>query len=349
MRSQSGLPFSAFSTAEAPPAERWELWRSSISVMFDVAPLDIAEDAPVHAEISACNLGSVVVGKTGFSAQSYTRSPSRIARDGLDHYLVQLYTAGGYAGTAGARSVELRPGDISLLDLGQPLDTRNPASRTCSLVIPRSVFEAALPGASALHGTILRRDDGLCRLLADHLDSLWRHLPRLSAPEAAPVATAVVEMISACFQPSADAARRAQAQLAAATLGTVKRHIEERLSSPDLRPETIAAGFRMSRATLYRLFEPIGGVAAYIQSRRLARAHADLVCPAYRHRRVYDIALDWGFASEAHFSRSFRRTFGVSPSEARIRASAGHTAARPPAEAQGGGYAEWIAALRSTG
>jgi AraC-like DNA-binding protein len=350
MGSDHGLPFTAFSTAEVEPVERWELWRSSISVIFDVAPWDGFGHEPVHAAIRACNLGSIIVGETSFSPQHYERAPKRIARDGLDHYLVQLYADGGYAGTAGGQEVELRAGDVSILDLGQPLGTRNPASRTCSLVVPRDLFEAALPGASALHGAILRRGSGLGALLSDHIASLWRHLPELSAAEAAPVADTVVDMIAACFRPSADARSRAHAQWAAATLNTVKRHIEERLDSPELRPETIAASFRMSRATLYRLFEPIGGITTYIQSRRLARAHADLVHPAHRHRLVYDIALDWGFVSEAHFSRSFRRAFGLPPSEARALAgSTRRVAARSPGSENAHDYADWLTRLRSAG
>lgn len=106
----------------------------------------------------------------------------------------------------------------------------------------------------------------------------------------------------------------------------------------------------MSRATLYRLFESIGGIAAYIQSRRLARAYAALVRPAHRHRRLYDIALDWGFVSEAHFSRSFRRAFGLSPSEARALAgSTRRVAVRAPGSEDAHDYADWLTRLRSAG
>jgi len=89
------------------------------------------------------------------------------------------------------------------------------------------------------------------------------------------------------------------------------------LDSPRLSAAAIARCFGWSRATLYRLFEPDGGLMKYIQRRRLQRAYAALVSPAHAHRRILDIALDCHFASDATFNRAFRRTYGVPPGELR--------------------------------
>jgi len=99
----------------------------------------------------------------------------------------------------------------------------------------------------------------------------------------------------------------------------IARFIESQLDWPDLSPETICARSVWSRATLYRLFEPHGGLSRYIRQLRLQRAYAEL-SQGGRHRRILDIALDSQFASEATFSRAFRRTFGMPPSEARTLA-----------------------------
>lgn len=72
----------------------------------------------------------------------------------------------------------------------------------------------------------------------------------------------------------------------------------------------------ISRSALYRLFEPHGGVSAFIQGRRLDRIHALLAAPK-EHRKLSEIAYQHGFASDAHFSTAFRQRFGYSPREAR--------------------------------
>ena len=110
----------------------------------------------------------------------------------------------------------------------------------------------------------------------------------------------------------------------------------------------VESGRNMARTRLYRLFEPLRGVAGYIQEQRLGRAYAELANPARNHRRIYEIAFGLGFSSEAHFSRIFRSTFGLSPSDVRARAHAllsagGRQVTARPAE---GGYEDWVRQLR---
>lgn len=92
----------------------------------------------------------------------------------------------------------------------------------------------------------------------------------------------------------------------------------------------------------------MGGVAHYIQEQRLTRACAELCNPAHDHRRIYEVAFALGFSSEAHFSRVFRATFGLSPSDARGRAQATRVDANrsaPTADANGG-YDDWVRQLK---
>ena len=70
---------------------------------------------------------------------------------------------------------------------------------------------------------------------------------------------------------------------------------------------------RQSRASLYRLFEPVGGVACYIRSRRLVRARNELTAPGLQDRRIGPIAYRAGFQSIAAFNRAFRQAYGETP------------------------------------
>nr|WP_274706093.1 MULTISPECIES: helix-turn-helix domain-containing protein [unclassified Pseudomonas] len=73
----------------------------------------------------------------------------------------------------------------------------------------------------------------------------------------------------------------------------------------------------ISRAGLYRLFGQESGVAAYIQRRRLDKIRAILQGDSGVQHRTSGLAFQFGFKSESHFSRSFKRAFGYSPKEAR--------------------------------
>ncbi|WP_461012534.1 helix-turn-helix domain-containing protein, partial [Streptomyces capparidis] len=69
---------------------------------------------------------------------------------------------------------------------------------------------------------------------------------------------------------------------------------------------------------LYTLFNAQGlTVAARIRQRRLEHCRRDLADPALRSRPVRAIAARWGFTDPAHFSRTFRAAYGITPRDHR--------------------------------
>lgn len=124
-------------------------------------------------------------------------------------------------------------------------------------------------------------------------------------------------LAAACLRPTARIGEATREPMANALRERLKAYIDANATSPDLTPQALCARFGISRANLYRLFAPVGGVAGYVRDRRLRRAETLLRDPANQRRTIADIAYDCGFASEAHFSRTFRQTFGAMPREVR--------------------------------
>jgi len=82
----------------------------------------------------------------------------------------------------------------------------------------------------------------------------------------------------------------------------------------------------MSVRHLHRLFAHRRcTVGDWIRERRLERCRRDLADPRFRERTITDIAFYWGFSESAHFSRSFKKQFGVSPRAFRSQPWAGST------------------------
>lgn len=345
MNEAGKLPSSLFTTSPLKARDQFDAWHESISVIFDVDPLEgYSPDRGFAASVRAFHLGSLLLSQVDFEGQHFVRDRHRSVVDGLDHYLVQLYAKGGLIGTANDDERRLDGGDVQILDLTQANITRAEASGTIAIVVPREALDQALPKASALHGLILRGDRGAGGLLADYMRSLIRRADTMTMAEASAVAEATTGMIAACARPTAETVMRARMALDTTMLERIQRHIAASLQSPGLHPEALSALFRISRSRLYRLFEPLGGVAAYIQEQRLIQAHATLSDPAQHHRRIYEIAFALGFTSEAHFSRLFRSTFGRSPSDVRARAHevfAGMSRQELNGAA-GGGYEDWL-------
>jgi AraC-like DNA-binding protein len=106
----------------------------------------------------------------------------------------------------------------------------------------------------------------------------------------------------------------------------VRSLIRQQLRSAMLRPERLCRLAGVSRSQLYRLFEPLGGVARYIQAERLRAACRALADPMDA-RDIAAIAEDVGFFDHSSFSRVFRREYGCSPRDFRVAALAGQAVA----------------------
>jgi AraC-like DNA-binding protein len=101
------------------------------------------------------------------------------------------------------------------------------------------------------------------------------------------------------------------------SLSAIRRYINEHLTDSSLSAEEIGRHFALSRASLYRLFEPMGGIADYIRRKRMHRAFFDVISPGLADKRISEIARRWQFASESSFARAFKATYGIPPSAAR--------------------------------
>jgi len=340
-------PFSVFSTDRVGTTDRFEAWRQSIGVIFEVEPREKRLAADFNASVRTYNLGEILVSATRFGAELFKRDLRKISSDGIDHYLIQLYDVGRLVGATRRNDMNVRPGDIQIVDLGQPHTSTVQNSATVVIVVRRDLMAEMVPAGADLHGVVLRGDGGAGGLLADYMKSLYARMDSVDTAEAPYLARATVQMIAACFRPSAAATGRARAQIERVIVERLKRHIEQNLGSRELTPDGLCRRFRISRTQLYRMFEPLGGVAKYIQARRLDRAHAQLRNPLYHHRRVFEIALNAGFSSVTHFSGAFRRQFGLSPSDLRdnVRFAAISGGLRSQFARGAEGYEDWLKRL----
>jgi AraC-like DNA-binding protein len=130
-------------------------------------------------------------------------------------------------------------------------------------------------------------------------------------------------MIAACVTGATGPLHAAAGQLDQTRLARIKVIIRRNLSSPRLGPRRLCQLGEVSRSQLYRLFEPHGGVARYIQAERLRQAERAIGDPEQRGD-IARIAESLGFYDASSFSRAFRREFGLTPRDLRAAAQTGH-------------------------
>ena len=161
--------------------------------------------------------------------------------------------------------------------------------------------------------SVIGSNTGSARLLVRYLNALAIELTSLSQLEAKVAVRTVYDLLAEALRPAAPSSREARRT---ALRASVRRYIHDNLSDPRLSPPRIAAANAMSVRALHALFEETDeSVAQTIRRERLRRAFDDLTDSL--DDSVLDIALRWGFSDAAHFSRVFKREYGLSPSDVR--------------------------------
>ena len=317
------VPPSIYSNRAVPPADRFGHWQSDMAGLFDTAP-DLLASADHLIEVSRWKLEGVMVTAGHYPALQISRSEARVRMDPLDHYAVTLGPASGQSVDADGRRVAAAPMQPLLIDLARPFQLHWEAGPRVTLYVPRGALDELLPRALDVHGVKL---DGVGALLfAQHLLALQRHLPTMAQSSVPGARRAALHLLAASLAPSFESLGLARPAIDRSLCRLVRSYIESQLQDAELDAQAICRHFRISRSTLYRLFEFAGGVAAYVRDRRLARIHALLAQPQ-RRQYIGRIALDFGFSSAAAFSRAFMAQFGYRPREVPLRA--GLPCARP--------------------
>lgn len=307
---------SFFTTTHVPPKLRFSVWRESIAAIFDVARPSAAND-DFEASLGSYLIGDqVMFSRCETRAQRFERSPLKVARDNLDYYLIQTHLSGSQSLCRGGRDVTAHPGDLFIIDLADRHSAVTTDFVNLSLVVPRRLLAPLLLRPDSQGGRVLKKGHPLTALAVKHLHTLAELAGALSPHEAAQTIEPTLNLVAAALNSNAEVAPVDGGSVTVSLVMRAKTEIEKRLQG-NFSVDDLCRSLGVSRATLYRLFEPLGGVRAYVQECRLRRCAEALVSPQRADRRIYEIAYHWGFSNEAHFSRAFKQRFGVPPSQAR--------------------------------
>jgi AraC-like DNA-binding protein len=308
------IPYMCFDSSDVRLQERYEYLQHSLS---NVCQLSLPEHLPL-SRFSARNemwmLGDLLFTQRTCSAHVLERSARSIRFDQVDHYKVHVRVSDTASTnfTAGERRIRLGAGQCIMTDMSRPEHVSVESGSTIAVIIPRGRLDALLARPVHLHGVVLRGSASV--LLASHLQTLALQISDMVSSELPLVTDATLHLLAASIAPSIDTLALASSTIDNALCVEIRRFIERHITSPSLSPDLLCKQFCMSRASLYRLFEPLGGVARYIKERRLVQIHK-LLAASPQRLHMGRLAEHHGFKSAAHFSRVFRQQFGYAPSD----------------------------------
>ena len=311
IETEGGIPMVRLDPSAMPPGDRFDAWHEATAPMFDTRPLVDPRSASVAC--TACHVDELVLCRVHFAAQVFRRGRPHLASGESDGLLIQLYTKGSLRGDVNGDPLLMAPDRITFHDFSLPYTGHAENSASLGIVIPRHRVTAhdRIRARRPMFGWSLTSAKG--HLLSS---ALRLGLPRAKAEDARPLAAGFVGLVNGLL--ATDPGPGEAEAVARATARAMKEYLRANLHRPEVGVDDLCRRFCCSRATVYRLFQDVGGVNRFLIDQRLKRCLIALTDagPA-RALRVRDVAEAWGFDDPAHFSRRFTRAFGMAPSEAK--------------------------------
>jgi AraC-like DNA-binding protein len=312
-------------TEDLPVAERFEFWLEMISQT--VVPVEVRSDhtADFRATIRVVDLGAVQVSLLDYPSMDARRTPKLIRRSDPGVYHLVLNLRGHAEITQDRRTANLAPRDLTLYDSSRPFRSLTHGGayqgRALMALIPHHLLPLPDGKVSQLAAVGMSGGIGISRLVSRYLLELVKNAGSYSNADAARLTTVTLDLLAAMFAHELDAESLLPPQThQRALLARIHAFIIGHLGDPQLSPQTIAAAHHISARTLHRLFSTHDStVHEWIRNHRLEHCRRDLADPLLFARPIHAIAAHWGFTDNAHFSRTFKATYGMSPRDYRQR------------------------------
>jgi AraC-like DNA-binding protein len=312
-----------FSTDHFPEHQRVEAYREIYGrtiVRHDIQPLG---DRPFRFEATLCTLPGL-----GLAASHF--SPCRRSHGGQHNVSDDLVLGIGVSGACvvwqRSREAAVDPGEAVLTTSADPAVVLiGAASQAISVRVPTAVL-----GAVDLDATLARtlpRDNAGLRLLTGYVGAIWRMDAEVTPTLRDLVIAHVHDLVLLALGAKGDARQLAEARGGqAARRDAVLRAIAKSSGDPRLSAVAVAHALGISSRYLHLLLEGTGqSFTHHLLATRLDNAAALLRDPRRYGRRIGEIAQEAGFTDLSHFSRAFRRRFGMTPSDVREVAMRGIT------------------------
>lgn len=312
--------FNKFSTKDVPAELRKTYMQEVYGAVANIDVSPISEDIPLEGTSLMLGLPGIVIAQTSIAPCKAGRTKQQTA-DGDDDVILcmalrgdmtwswrddrQLSAGQSYLGSNDIPGFRVFPTSTTLIDI----------------VIPRKLAISMIGDAETprqFHNT------PEMRLLASYAQAVMREANELPEQSAQIIATHLRDLAALAIGAKRETAEMAQRRgVRAARLKAIKDDVEANLLNPALSPAWIAGRHRISQRYLRELFtEEETRFTDFVLDKRLAYAFSLLCRSENLQVNIAAIAYEAGFSDLSWFNRTFRRRFGMTPSEARDLAAA---------------------------
>jgi AraC-like DNA-binding protein len=298
------VPKVSFDVSDLAASERLAAFSLLTQSLYECVPASESKAFDVRA--TGYHVADQIYSVATYTPASFRRDERHLRSPGSDFLVLEAQLAGEQRLAMEVGPVVLLPQHIHLRDWACGFESEATAMSLLSLVIPRSQLQFA--GAMGLTNPVVAwsMESAEGRLLLVLWRELLESLERVTQAEAERLTLAFVGFVDGLLS-------RRQTRDAPVTLAAMQQFLIARLRG-DVGVADLCRHFHVSRSTVYRLFEPVGGVLRFLNAARLERCRVQLRHADPERDLVGEIAASWGYSDASDFSRRFRTHFGVTPS-----------------------------------
>jgi AraC family transcriptional activator of tynA and feaB len=305
-----------WSTDDIQPRQALAYWSDYICQVMLELDIESTGRTGFSAQIDQWRLGPTTANFLSATAQSVSRTRTRISQSSSEAFLLLHLREGDFGLRHCGQSTHLRAGDVTLIDSRLPHEVDCPGTTRCLILqLPPQWLSAWLPRPEALLGRVFHPDTSWGAALSATLAALQpTELGQLALPPGV-VAEQVASLLAlAAGPPPADSLRPD------VMMHRLQRLLRDRYHESGLTPAALARESSISARYLHYLFAKQATTFGRELLRvRLERARDLLSDPRHGHVPIGEVASRCGFADASHFARRFRHTFGAAPNDFRRR------------------------------
>lgn len=305
------------STATLDARHAYDFWRELVFYGFS------ADRRPAEAGEFSAEARALISPRAEFASfrskgLSGGRTRAGYHGDGNADLTLGFTLAGNRRHSFGEERHLARPGELYLYDASSPSKVEWDDHEGFYLVLRHADVAAVMGQMHMPVEELLPRlnASALLPFLRDQMFMLSKDRGALSANQREAVLNASLDMALAMLGSLAPAGESAaNGGHRRGLMAAAERYIGANIANPRLDADAIARAVGCSRATLYRAFADQGkSVAGQIRALRMIRARR-LLEQSAPHVAIAGIIAACGLDDPHHFSRMFRRQFGVAPKD----------------------------------
>lgn len=295
-----------------PPANRLEYWKNQV---HSANGLNIVCSTPnfvgtmTNRSLGSCSIHGVKI-----------LTPHRAIRERADDDLcfANLQVSNQGARFNGNREVPMLQGSMLLYQGSEAYELDfDGASDSLVIAIPKSDLEKRVTNLQVHLDEAIDYDPVKITMLAGLLNGVLSTSSDIRQSVQDGLSEAVLNMLVATLYDCDEAVQKTPTFGSAAILQRIKTYIHANLEDPNLNPVMTAESMGITVSYLHKIFlQNNTTLMQYVLAERLERCRKD-IAKVDRAGGISQIAYGWGFNDASHFSRSFRKRFGVSPREYR--------------------------------